>query len=245
MEKTHVGESDECSSPSYEHNFDGHLPLHWLQPKDHTLAGKHQPILSSFKDLQLKTHRTLYGTTNSTIVPPRDKSPKGSVDLPIRHLVDLINSHSRYCTLSSCSGRLSLFDPSGNSHDNDNDQKNGNFTEESGKGRGNWVLVSHYALAPEALVEAMAANETTESSLSSPWTFRFEPMLLHIAAASLEDGRRLLTIALNLGFRESGLVVTDKRVTVAIRSNSLSTACLLYTSPSPRDGLLSRMPSSA
>ena len=31
----------------------------------------------------------------------------------------------------------------------------------------------------------------------------------------------------------------------AILDNSLITACLLYTSPSPRDGLLSRMPSSA
>ena len=27
--------------------------------------------------------------------------------------------------------------------------------------------------------------------------------------------------------------------------DAISTACLLYTSPSPRDGLLSRMPSSA
>ena len=30
-----------------------------------------------------------------------------------------------------------------------------------------------------------------------------------------------------------------------IRKQSASKACLLYTSPSPRDGLLSRMPSSA
>ena len=31
----------------------------------------------------------------------------------------------------------------------------------------------------------------------------------------------------------------------AVAGFSLATACLLYTSPSPRDGLLSRMPSSA
>ena len=30
-----------------------------------------------------------------------------------------------------------------------------------------------------------------------------------------------------------------------IRGEDISSACLLYTSPSPRDGLLSRMPSSA
>ena len=36
----------------------------------------------------------------------------------------------------------------------------------------------------------------------------------------------------------------DKAVKAAALT-ALSTSCLLYTSPSPRDGLLSRMPSSA
>ena len=31
----------------------------------------------------------------------------------------------------------------------------------------------------------------------------------------------------------------------AVRAKASSSSCLLYTSPSPRDGLLSRMPSSA
>jgi len=47
-------------------------------------------------------------------------------------------------------------------------------------------------------------------------------MLLHIAARSLVVGQALLQVALGCGFRESGLVVTTKRVTVAIRSHSLS-----------------------
>ena len=33
--------------------------------------------------------------------------------------------------------------------------------------------------------------------------------------------------------------------TLAVTGNATFTGCLLYTSPSPRDGLLSRMPSSA
>ena len=254
------------SSSAYANNFDGHLPLHWLQPKE---EGNTTMALPSFRDLQLKTHRTLYGTTHTLIVPPRDKSPKGSVDAPIQHLVDLINSHSRFCTLSSCSGRITLFDPSGSSNNTEtnNDEgttANNQFTEGSGKGRGSWVLVSHDRVEPEALVNAMvveaqkgAGNDPccsqkcedgsvngkrkVESNVDDDidddckdqeyllaWTFRLEPMLLHIAAASLEDGRRLLTIALNLGFRESGLVVTDKRVTVAIRSHSLATATPLF-----------------
>ena len=37
----------------------------------------------------------------------------------------------------------------------------------------------------------------------------------------------------------------EKRNHITIRSLALNGNCLLYTSPSPRDGLLSRMPSSA
>jgi len=310
---------------NYDNNTDGHLPLHWLQPKEQqksqndaneSLSGvkvQNQTTLPSFRDLQQKTHRTLYGTDTIQTMSgrPRDKSPKGSVDTPIQHLVHLINCHSRLCTLSSCSGRLSLFDPNGSSddndrsssnnednniHNNDNNDNNENSisattantksTETSGKGRGGWILVSHEKLCPEALVNAISMkttsitsrvqttsddddgddidhdddvltkdeydsndnadfgngngnyngsgssiddnNDCEERQQQKPWTFRFEPLLLHVAAASLNDGQKLLTIALNLGFRESGLVVTDKRVTVAIRTNSLSTATPLF-----------------
>ena len=40
-------------------------------------------------------------------------------------------------------------------------------------------------------------------------------------------------------------IVTPEMEFVAIRENGKRECCLLYTSPSPRDGLLSRMPSSA
>ena len=36
-----------------------------------------------------------------------------------------------------------------------------------------------------------------------------------------------------------------KNISCTVISSDLSKPCLLYTSPSPRDGLLSRMPSSA
>ena len=38
---------------------------------------------------------------------------------------------------------------------------------------------------------------------------------------------------------------TDKAFKAAAKTANKPTTCLLYTSPSPRDGLLSRMPSSA
>ena len=42
-----------------------------------------------------------------------------------------------------------------------------------------------------------------------------------------------------------GSVAVFVAVSLPIEAASLSGSCLLYTSPSPRDGLLSRMPSSA
>ena len=39
--------------------------------------------------------------------------------------------------------------------------------------------------------------------------------------------------------------ILDASVKVAVFFDRLAQGCLLYTSPSPRDGLLSRMPSSA
>ena len=41
------------------------------------------------------------------------------------------------------------------------------------------------------------------------------------------------------------LVENNYQTEVICLSDSLNHSCLLYTSPSPRDGLLSRMPSSA
>ena len=47
-------------------------------------------------------------------------------------------------------------------------------------------------------------------------------------------------------FKAAGATVTDTRVQFDRgHARSLCATCLLYTSPSPRDGLLSRMPSSA
>ena len=42
-----------------------------------------------------------------------------------------------------------------------------------------------------------------------------------------------------------GAIILNEKVASAIQAGQHGTTCLLYTSPSPRDGLLSRMPSSA
>ena len=53
---------------------------------------------------------------------------------------------------------------------------------------------------------------------------------------------------LSITTRDAGTIETitiDRTIETDSTTNSYSIFCLLYTSPSPRDGLLSRMPSSA
>lgn len=212
---------------------------------------KHHELLSaevslpSFAELQQKTRQTLYGinTENDNSNDFTDKSPKGSVDHPIQSLVDLINHHSAVSTLSSCSGRISLFDPNG--EDSTDTTATAAFTDGSGKGRGKWRIVSHDLIDnPQEVVDAVLLPSPDSkkngdsngvllvpSDAAEPWTLKLEPMLLHVAARSLAVGQALLQIALACGFRESGLVVTSKRVTVAIRSHSLALAVPLFLPP--------------
>mmetsp|Transcript_8557 Transcript_8557/g.10811 ORF Transcript_8557/g.10811 Transcript_8557/m.10811 type:complete len:832 (-) Transcript_8557:892-3387(-) len=211
-------------------------------------------ILPSFRDIKRKTLQSLYGideknpeALNYALL--MDKSPKGSVDEGIRSLVDLINAHPSYATLSSCSGRISLFDPLGSNHNNARDQSNSNereydtsdiegeraITSNSGKGQGTWLISSHATIEADQLLGALDAHSNIFPS-GNALMLKHEPLLLHIAASNISRARQLLTIACNLGFRESGLVVTPKRITVAIRSHSLSLTIPIASSGSLRPG---------
>ncbi|KAI2503789.1 Methyltransferase TYW3 [Fragilaria crotonensis] len=178
-------------------------------------------FLPSFADLRRKNLDALYGDGD-------DKSPKGSVDVAIRELCGWVNSHPSFVTLSSCSGRIAIFDPKDSCDNDEGDDERG------GKGRGEWILVSHEPIDPN-LLPPLLSNDRTGKVI-----FKHEPLLLHVAASSLDRGRQLLSLALQLGFRESGLVVTPLRVTVAIRSHSLAlTVPLAYSGPlRPTDAYL-------
>ena len=174
--------------------------------------------LPSFADIKNKTMRDLYG------VGGVDKSPKGSVDMAIRPLVDLLNVHPSFATLSSCSGRIALFDPHMMKQTTTilDMLDGGDMIQEnsSGKGSGGWLLACHEEVDPPTLARLL--DEPGGGEPQEPLVFKHEPLLLHVAAASLTCGRQLLSLALQLGFRESGLVVSPHRVTVAIRGHSLA-----------------------
>lgn len=187
------------------------------------------PHLPSFSSLRARNLSTLYSKNNDDT----DKSPKGSIDVKIEPLCNLINTHVEYVTTSSCSGRVALFDPGvvaeGNDDDDDDETKT-KSTALSGKGRGRWRFVSHDTLddlgtqlvhaleeAIQELQEVNARHTGGTRCHSKMLTLKYEPPLLHIAAASLSAGQQLLKVFKST-CRESGLVHTDQRVTVEVRS---------------------------
>ena len=61
----------------------------------------------------------------------------------------------------------------------------------------------------------------------------------------LESAEFTKTVTTPEGDVTTVTTINDKGLTIGTGDKALAITCLLYTSPSPRDGLLSRMPSSA
>ena len=150
-----------------------------------------------------------------------DKSPKGSVDEGIRELIDEINAHEGLVTTSSCAGRISVFLEGEKEHDQSDRvavaSGRGVRTASGGKGGGAFLFTSHEVLElgststhwTEAFklkpVPVGRLGSTPFSSNTRMVRFSFEPMILHVMAASLQHAQPLLSAAINAGFRESGV----------------------------------------
>ena len=165
---------------------------------------ENEEIKHNFVNLKQKTNELLY---NSTIY--KDNSKKGTIDEKIKPLLDLINSLDDYTTLSSCSGRVTLFGSGGSEVDDDGVRTRIN------KENSNWYLSSHDKITFEEF-------QTSLSQSSSTLLCQFEPFVLHIACSSLSSSKKLLQIIIQNGLRDSGLIVTNKRITLCVRCSSLA-----------------------
>lgn len=128
-----------------------------------------------------------------------DLSKKGSVDEDISHIVAYINGHDHYFTTSSCSGRMILFDAVSDCPDVQ-------------KQNCSWLFVTHQKCLPEDLFAGLGKS-------AGEATYKFEPFVLHVQCKHLEDAQLLHTVAINSGFRNSGITVGKKgKIIMAVRS---------------------------
>ncbi|XP_013393713.1 tRNA wybutosine-synthesizing protein 3 homolog [Lingula anatina] len=125
-----------------------------------------------------------------------DLSRKGSIDAPIKELVQHINNCKQYFTTSSCSGRTILF------------QKASEFEKQGCK----WLYVSHEPATVEPVVLKL-------TNLQDDVYFKFEPFVLHVQCRTLTDATKLHAVAVASGFRNSGISIGRKgKIIMAVRS---------------------------
>lgn len=136
-----------------------------------------------------------------------DLSLKGSIDEPIRPLVDIINSSEFYYTTSTCSGRISIV--------------------EKPLGQSNVKKGNQFHLSSHCLIELQQVNAKLKSLklVNEPdrcFWLKFEPFIVHVQCYNLAKAKSLLDIALNSGCRNSGMTLNKNcdKFMVAIRSTS-------------------------
>ncbi|KAK8166427.1 methyltransferase TYW3-domain-containing protein [Phyllosticta citrichinensis] len=176
-----------------------------------------------------------------------DLSPKGSIDQGIRTLIDEINQLGGLVTTSSCAGRISAFLEGRKKTSPAQDCATREAPHEQsiagpgGKGGGQWLFVSHdavelpsdvtdnYCSTLFGLQEGAKAVQRAKHQAGRRYVhLKFEAMILHLLTASLDDAQKVLSAALQAGFRESGAVGLatnpDGSVTpmVAVRSIGLA-----------------------
>lgn len=144
----------------------------------------------------LRKQRVLYDLMSSDT----DKSPKGFVDEPIAQLIQDINASERFCTTSSCSGRIALF------HTKRDDDHH----------LGKWVLVEHRTISSKEVFDMI---QSCNLSSNSKVYLKFEPFILAVECATIQDAQMLLRIGVDAGFRESG-ISAGTRIITTIRSTS-------------------------
>ncbi|KAL6035068.1 hypothetical protein STEG23_037488 [Scotinomys teguina] len=128
-----------------------------------------------------------------------DLSRKGSVDEDAAEVVELLNSREEFFTTSSCAGRILLLDRS---------------TDGSGVQKQHccWLLVTHKPCGKD---DVMAALKGATSNA----VLKFEPFILHVQCQTLQDAQTLHSVAIDSGFRNSGITVGKRGKTMlAVRS---------------------------
>src|SRR5664279_5904673 len=105
-------------------------------------------------------------------------------------------------------------------------------------------MASH-ALTAGIKDRGVGCPQPNEGSAGAHWGPNFQRISVVGGQENLVIGSRAVCEGEKLLFRVAADAVKGQARTIAQKIGVVGISCLLYTSPSPRDGLLSRMPSSA
>ncbi|KAH6667528.1 methyltransferase TYW3-domain-containing protein [Halenospora varia] len=209
-----MAEKPSCSAAEDAQNF-AHDPSPSPYINHNTMTSNSTPLTQSFL---AKKKRIL----QQLAVPDEDYddlSPKGSVDLGIRDLIEEINALEGCVTTSSCAGRWKGGENGEGEGEGERENVATTTAGVGGKGGGGrWLFVSHdpVDMTKSALncaeMLGMQRRDEAEMELSIRGSarearfihFKFEPMILHVLTASLHQAQTVLSAALQAGFRESG-----------------------------------------
>lgn len=159
--------------------------------------------------------------TKSSILSRADKSNKGSIDTPIKPLIEVINSFSEYCTTSSCSGRVTIFVE--RSSDKKNEMK--------------FLFASHAQITSQQVATVM------KDSSANLW-LRFEPLIIHVACSSLEAAARLLSLS-RQQCKHSGILSISDFPVIEIRGSEFIEAPIQINDETITDRALQHLCTSA
>ncbi len=149
------------------------------------------------------TNMDQFAIWKKKVLSRKDKSNKGTIDKDILPLIKSINKNRRYCTTSSCSGRIVLL-----------------VEPKSGlKKDVRFLYETHKSTKTKAIKQALKKlpNE-------SVW-FRFEPLILHVGCRTITDAQALLTKAQHF-FKHSGIMALNKHPIIEIRGSEFIEAII-------------------
>ncbi|XP_063076157.1 tRNA wybutosine-synthesizing protein 3 homolog [Engraulis encrasicolus] len=139
-----------------------------------------------------------------------DLSRKGSIDDDIYPVVSLLNNSPNYFTTSSCSGRVIVID--GLSE-----------TSEIQKQNCSWLFVTHQKCSEEDVISGLRNSRGSA-------VFKFEPFVLHVQCKDITSARLLLSVAVQSGFRNSGVSIGKRdKIILAVRSTHCLEVPLSHT----------------
>lgn len=147
----------------------------------------------------IKQDKNQFNIDKRNILSKKDKSKKGTIDKPIIEMINFLNSLDDYYTTSSCSGRILIL----------------KIPASKRKDKVEWLLTKHSPVNIEEVKDALKRFTNNYNKGDELW-FKQEPLIIHIAARSIEKAERLLDIAKLSGFKKSGVIALSRRFVVEI-----------------------------